>query len=598
MADISAQPIPDFGQLLSSYGQNQANIGLTQAQTGATQANAGLAGAQTGLVNQQAQKAAFEVQMIKKAMSSLDNLSNTGDEKSGESSQVTPTATGVASSLNSKMFVDPLGPPGLQNYINATAWVNPAEAQRAEEWRKTLVAQQTAKNQNEATDIWQTSSALSDSNAGLDALIHTTKPGSYLNNVGQAIASDSTKSPEEKNAAAREAIQAAEQYSHQYTGRKPIQAGDQWVDPETGRSVGAPSIGPTAGEKIDIGKWSNTPQKVTIDNREATIKPKDLGINGYQDLTGNKSVKFSVPPPGGSQQGPPSPTATTLGTAPKQPTTPEQARAPSAQGGAPIPGLNADQSDFVKNLPQGFKPITGNQQLNPDDLKERDVYRDQAKKLSESNNLDVSRANDSLTQIRRINGLLNTPGLTLGPGSQGYSQFRTAVENWTGIPSGQAAAFQVLSKVLNASEMNDLLQEFHSEGAQVRLGAYESRLIMEKLAANPTLTKTAIQQMLQWQASDAQYEVQKGNVTKAALASGKSVANLDADYAQKFPKQDIVDSTLGIINQKNGQKNSPDFSKAKGKSYTDAQVSEAAAAAGIPKAMFMDRLTKAGASVQ
>lgn len=597
MADISAQPIQDFGNLLTSFPRNQAAIANTEAntaymsgpQTQETQARA-------GLMQQQTQKTAFEVQMMKQAMDAMKNLPRGQAEQSGENTS-DPSETGVASLLNHKFKpVDPMGPQGLQQYINATAWVNPAEAQRASDMRDKLVQGKTQQNQNEANDIFQTSSALAKSNAGLDALLKTTHPGSTLNNIGKAIASMQDKTPEEKDDMARSAIASAAKYSHQYTGRELDKAGDQYVDKVTGQPVNAPAIGPTAGEQIGLGQWLNSPQKVTIDNREATIKPKDLGISGYSDLTKNKSVKFSVPPPGAPQatQNAPGSSAPTP-SSPPGPMNPAQVRnAPSTQGGAPIPGLNPEQSDFVKNQPPGFPQIKGNQQLNATDVKQRDIYMEQAKKLSESTGVEYSRAQDSVTQIKRINTLLATPNITLGPGSHEYSQFRTVLENWTSTPSGQAGAYQILSKVLNASEMNELLQQFHSEGAQVRLGAYESRLIMEKLAANPNLTKKAIQQMLQWQGSDAQYTMEKAKVASALLQSGKSVANFDTEYRDKFKKQDIVDNTLSILNPKGG----PNFDKAKGKTYTTAQVSEAAAHAGIPLTIFEDRLTKAGGIIK
>ena len=593
MADISAQPIPDFGNLLTSFPRNEAGIAQTEAQTGLAQAQTGLTGAQTGLVQQQTQKAAFEVQMIKQAMEAMKNLPNGQDEQSGEQPQADPTETGIASSLNKKMYVDLNGPPGFNQYIKATAWVNPAESQRVTDQRDLYVKSQIAKNQNEANDIFQTSTSLGNSNAGLDTLLKTTHPGTYLNNVGKAIASMQDKSPEEKDAMAKTAIQAAAKYSHQYAGRELDKAGDQYVDKVTGQPVHAPNIGPTAGEQIDIGKWAHTPQEYTIDNRRATATPASLGINSYQDLKGNKSIKFSVAPPNAptqNQSGAPTQTGS-----PQGPLTPQQVRnTPSSQGGIPIPGFSPEQSDFVKAQPPGFPQIKGNQQLNQDDIKQRDIYRDQAKKLSESAGTEQARAQDSITQIKRINTLLQTPGLTLGPGSHEYSQLRTVLENWTGTPSGQAGAYQILSKVLNASEMNDLLTQFHSEGAQVRLGAYESRLIMEKLAANPQLTKTAIQQMLQWQASDAQYTLDKTKVARATLAAGKDVSNFDGNYRDAFKKQDIVDSTLSILNPKGG----PNFEKAKGKTYTAEQVSEAAAHAGIPLTMFQDRLTKAGGIIK
>jgi len=601
MADISAQSIPEFGNLMTAFPRNQANIENTQANTKLTGAQTGLVGAQTGLTQMQTQKAAFEVQMIRQAMESLKNLPNGQDEQSGETPAGDPSETGVASSLNKKMYVNPMGPPGIQQYINATAWVNPAEAARAEEMRKTLVAAQTSKNQNEANDIFQTASALSGSGAGLQTLLTTTHPGSYLNNVGKAIASMQDKSPEEKDAMARTAIQAAAKYSHQYTGRGTEVIGDEIRDKDTKFPVFAPKAGPTVGEQIDIGKWSNTPQTVTIDNRDTTVKPKDLGIKSYGDLTNNKSIKFSVPPPSGSSGGsaqaetPAQAPANASGAGPVKHMTPEQARnTPSSQGGPPIPGLSAEQSDFVKQQPSAFPQIKSNQKLNSDDQKQRDIYRKQAEDLAKNTNTEFSRAQDSVAQIKRINTLLATPGLTLGPGSHEYAQLRTVLENWTGTPSGQAGAYQILSKVLNASEMNDLLQQFHSEGAQVRLGAYESRLIMEKLAANPNLTKSAIQQMLQWQASDAKYTMEKSKVASHLLQAGKSVANFDTDYREKFPKQDLVDSTLSILHPKG----MPDFSKVNGKSYSATEVSSAAAKLGIPLAILQDKLTSSGATIK
>src|SRR6185437_2721529 len=154
----------DFGQLLSSYGQNKANIGLTQAQTGLAGANTGLArantglvGAQTGLVGLQAQRQTLEIQMIRDALRAQPQ--DTGkDEQSG----VDPTETGIASSLNKKFFVDQQGPANLQRYLQnpQLAAVFPQVVQRADEMRKIAIEAQTARNQNEANDIFQTASTL------------------------------------------------------------------------------------------------------------------------------------------------------------------------------------------------------------------------------------------------------------------------------------------------------------------------------------------------------------------------------------------------------------------------------------------------------
>jgi len=595
MSDISANPIPDFGQLLSSYGQNQANIGLTQAQTGLAGANTGLArantglvGAQTGLVGLQAQRQTLEIQMIRDALRAQPQ--DTGkDEQSG----VDPTETGIASSLNKKFFVDQQGPANLQRYLQnpQLAAVFPQVVQRADEMRKIAIEAQTARNQNEANDIFQTASTLAtgDLSNPLQSLLSNTQPGSYLNNVGRAIASRQDLTADDKNMMAKDAINAAAKFSHQYTNRPIKPYGDELRDDKTGFPVFAPKIGPTAGEKIDIGKWSNTPQKVTIDNREATIRPKDLGISGYQDLVNNKSIKFSVAPPG-------APAAQTKGAATGPTQTPNGKQDNTGQMQAlKAAGLNDDQVKFVQGQPDAFPKLKNNQSLNPDDINQRNIYRKQAQELAQTSNLSVVKAQGTMANLQRIQQVLDTPNLVLGPGSREFSQLQTTMSQWFGTPSGQAPAYQILSKFLNADQMNRVLSEFHGEGAQVRLGAYESRLIMEQLAANPSMTKEAIQQMLKWQNSDTQYEYQKARTGAALAASGKQVSDFDARYSNEFPRQSAVDTTLSAFRSPKGQ---PNYQAASGKTYTKAQAEEAAQHYGIPSIQFISHLKQAGATVE
>lgn len=571
MADISAQPMFDLGALGTSYPRNEANIANTQSETAyrngplteLTGAQAGQAGAQTNLFAMQAQRASLEIQMIRDAMQSAKNLHMDGGREENKSGVEDPTETGVASSLNKKFYVDPAGNPKLLQLSMAyNAAGLPNVASQYEKLNDIMVKSQVAKNANEANDIFQTSSSLQDSDYPLQAILGL-RPGNYLNNVGRAIMADPSMSPEEKNDAARTAIKAAAKFSHQYTNRELDKAGDQFVDKATGFPVHAPPIGQSPGEQLEATKFEHTPQTVTAGNRETTTFP---------DL--NNPPQANIPAASGASPGSGLPG--------------------QEQGGPTIPGLDQKQSDFVRNRPPGFPQVPSSSRLTQDDVKQRDLYREQAKKLADATNIESSRAQDSITQIKRINALLNTPNLTLGPGSHEYSQFRTVLENWTGTPSGQAAAYQVLSKILNASEMNELLQQFHSEGAQVRLGAYESRLIMEKLAANPNLTKTAIKQMLMWQASDNQYMLDKTKVAGTLIQTGKDVANFDKEYGDAFPKKDIVDSTLKIIDP-NAKR---DFSKVSGKTYTRQEVSQAAAKLGIPLNMFQHQLEQNGATIK
>lgn len=557
MADISAQNIPELGNLMTAFPQAQSTMALQGAQGEQSQAIAGQARANTGLIGVQTQRAQLEIQMIKDAMDQAKGLGMNGakDEDSG----VDPTETGVASSLNKKFFVDPTGNPKLlQASMAFNAAGKPDVAAQYEKLNDILIKSQTAKNQNEATDIFQTASKLSGSDNPLGAML-ALRPGSYLNNVGRAIASNKNMSGEEKAAAATTALKAASTYSHQYTGEEIDKAGSNFVGKRSGFPVNAPGIGRTPGEQLTADTFEHTPQSPISGNRETTA---------YPDLSNPPGA--TTPAVGGAQVG--------------------TGNSPGVSG-----RFTPEQVNFIKDQPEGFPQVPSGSKLNQDDLKERDIYRDQAKKLADATNVEGARAQDSLTQIGRINNLLKIPNLTLGPASHEYSQFRTVLENWTGTPSGQAAAYQILTKVLNASEMNDLLQQFHNEGAQVRLGAYESRLIMEKLAANPNLTKTAIQQMLQWQAADSKYSLDKANVAGGLIQSGKSVANFDKDYGSAFPKRDIVDNTLQILDPKHG---AADYSKVNGKVYDRADVAATAAKRGIPLLMFQHQLETNGAIIR
>jgi hypothetical protein len=570
MADVSAQQIPQLGNLMTAFPSaeqtmaNQASeaayrngplSSLTQAQTGQAQAQTGLIGAQTN-------KAQLDYEMVRYAFDQAKQM-KTG-QNVGQETDIDPTETGVASSLNNKFYVDPAGNPQLLQMANAYAAAGrPEVAAQYEKLNDIMVKSQTSKNQNEARDIFQTASALSGSKAPLQALL-SARPGSYLFNLGRVIASDPSKSPDEKNAAAVAAIAAASKYSHQYTGEELQPAGSQFVGKSTAFPVNAPPIGRTPGEQQQRDIFQNTPQTTVTGNRKTSI---------YPDLDNG-------------------PAANTPAANPPQPGTGLPGTDTNTQQ---LPGFSQPQSDFINNRPRGVNAIPSNSEPNAQDVQAWNTYQEQAKKLADATNIEAARSQDSITQIKRINALLQNPKVTLGPGSHEYSQLRTVLENWAGVPSGQAATYQILSKVLNASEMNDLLQQFHNEGAQVRLGAYESRLIMEKLAANPNLTKEAIQQMLQWQASDAQYNLAKTKVAGALIDSGKSVANFDKDYGNAFPKKDIVDSTLSLINP---QAEKFAYGKAQGKVYTHANVVDAATKMGVPVLMLQHQLEQNGATVK
>lgn len=582
MADVSAQPIPELGNLMTAFPRGMADAAVNNAnaaytagpQTQLAGAQASEAGARSNLLGVQAQQAQFNMQLTKEAMESVRHMfDNKADEQSGEVTD--STETGVASLLNKKNYVDPMGNPKLVQAAAGMAAANrPEVAAQLEKINAMQVQSKVSQNQNIANDDFQTALSLTKSGGGLNALLSTTHPGTTLNSLGRYIQGRTDLSDDEKDAMAKSAVASVARNAHQYAGRPTEMQGDVPVDKESRYPV-APRAELTNEQKIGIQDKNQTPQTVTQDNRPTTT------FKSIKDPTG-------APVNGQSASG---------GAAPIKAVDPNKTTSITPGTPGNVRGLSPEQSDFVKNQPAGFDPIKGNQGFNADDTDARKIWRDQSKELAKSTNTEFDRAQNSVADIKKLNNILtSTPELHLGPLAPQYYNMRTALESWTNTPSGSAAAFQILSKVLNASEMNDLLAKFHSEGAQVRLGAYESRLIMEKLAANPGMTRGAITQMLKWQGSDAQYTLDKTKVAGALIQSGKSVANFDKDYGGAFPKQDIVDSSLDMLHQKTGTA-SYDFNKASGKTYTDAQVSEAAAHAGIPKTIFLDRLNKAGAKI-
>ena len=596
MADVSAQPIPEFGNLISQYGQNQANIGLANAQTnlmGAqaplVQAQTGQAQAQTGLLSQQAQKAQLEVAMMRKAMADAESAQQNPDNSQDDQSGIDPTGAGVASYLNAKYTPNLKGPANLQPYLNnpTMAMAFPQVVQRADEMRKINVEQQQTQIKQDANDVYATATALA---GGKDQTLATllNSPSPTLRNIGRAINSRTDMTQEEKDAAAKNAIDSAAKTAFRFTGQKTAVRGNQEFSEETGQPVyGTPNINPSPDAALKNIEESKNPKKAIQGSTEATVY-----------TTPSVDAGGKIVPPGGAQApagGPakrPGQQTSGINALPPGPQKAQAITQSLVQAGAP-----PDKAAFVGQLPDGLTPRPGNQVYSADDELQRKPQIDAQNLTLQKANQSTLESNSILTNVSRLNTLLSTPGLKFGPASKEYYQMKTMLGELTSTPAGQAAAWQVVNKILNENQLTTAIKELKGPTAdvQLRLGAYETRTIMENMAANTTMTLPAIQQMLKYQASDSKYELDKANTAKMAVHANRDVRDFDANYGAAFPKQTSVDTGMDVLT---GKKTSIDYSKYKGTTGSQKDLEAAAAHYGIPAPIFLHNVTSAGGIVK
>jgi len=574
MADINTPPVQNFGSMLTSYPQGMAEANLATAQTG-------LVGQQTTGAAIANQKSALELQMLKNFMSMNPN-EGVGEDQ-GNKGPIDPTEQGIASTLNSRYYVNPMGPPGFQRYINASGMVNPQLRIALEAQREKMVAAQTAQNQNEANGLFQLGVQASTSDTPLE-MLQRTPVGSYSNNLARAIQQQYGDDHAGAEAAAKDAASNMAKYAHQYTGRETdFDSGGYRIDKTTGfRLPGVPRQGLSQQQEAQLGIDLNTPRDWIVNNNPAKLSLNQMGIHTLSDL----QSKIGTGP---NQYRPVGQTAVDM-----QKVLNPQAVS-NAKDGVPPPARNlpSDQANFVKDLPDGTKLPASNQSINANTQKQLDLERSQRADLAAVSTKELHKSNVELANVKRIDNLLNTPELYTGPGSQPRSQLDTALSQYFGSAPAEAraAAYQIASKVLNQNQMNSILEQFHSQGAQVRLGAYESRLIMQALAANTDMTKTAIKQLLNWNSSDAMYDQNKYRTLLAATQSGKNVQGAEGAYEDKFDRSKLTITGLDAFK-------APNYAAAKGMTFNQAEVDAQAKQWGIPDNVFRQELIAAGANVK
>jgi Chaperone of endosialidase len=128
------------------------------------------------------------------------------------------------------------------------------------------------------------------------------------------------------------------------------------------------------------------------------------------------------------------------------------------------------------------------------------------------------------------------PNAKTGPGTETMSAVQTALGNMTGSQftswlDSNPSAHALLQKQLGQSALTDRLNEMKGAGAQVKLGAQQDNLIINKLSASVEMPKAAIASLMNWQKQDLQYEMQRQIAIPSYIAQGKDSSLFDSYYA-------------------------------------------------------------------
>jgi hypothetical protein len=200
---------------------------------------------------------------------------------------------------------------------------------------------------------------------------------------------------------------------------------------------------------------------------------------------------------------------------------------------------------------------TGNSKPNAGETSSQTDYAKARTGLLDSASKDTQSAQSTLTNVNRVQSILAKNPVT-GPGSSSLAAIQTVWQSMTGEHAADAiesnaSLRQLLGKELGQDQLNGMLEKLHGEGAQVRLGAQESGLILNALSANPDLSKGAMEQMLAWEKSDAQYNLDKAKTARAWVNAGRDPQQFEAAYGERFPRQTGVQTSLGSQPTRPGQ---------------------------------------------
>lgn len=548
MADVSSNPVVDWGGLM-------AGAQLQRAQTGVAQQ-------QAGLVNQQAQAAQMANQVQKARMPLIlqalsDYSDDTSPNTSGVTSGASPTggkappsdASGEGSpetswydpanidaALRQKYFVPPVTPGEAKTIQRAALIGDPGLLENAKMQRQFRIDQQTAGSQYDANNLY-------------DA-IHTVvdaEPGTALAQL-EAIAPNTVKKikemiPDEadEDAAARAYAAHVGGNVHQYTGRKVVARADgSYVDEVTGRPVpGVEKSGLTEEQWAGLAKAGNALVDMN-DGQGHVVKVPQWRANQAPSLDAWVMQQAAHGGDRGSQP--------TIGGVPKA-----VAKAGAAAGIAanakdtptPAPGADKDGTTMTNGTADpvmskaladpDYKFIPPKHSfgtaLSTDEQKLKDKQADTSVSLKEDMDKGLGSAQTALTFYRAAQDILDSKGASTGK----WQSVIAHVGQWLpGVKIDTSTNYQELAKYLG----NAALQS--GKAIFPKMTDKASALSLEKLNPAPDMTDDAVRNMLKTGSALAQYSLDGAKKVGAYLRTGGDATRFQSWLNKYYPMADYV----------------------------------------------------------
>ncbi len=531
MADISAQPVQDWGSLMNSFGLGQAQT--AQANAGAAQANAN-----AGLINQQTQgaaisnqKAALGLNLYKQALSSFTqdqaDASGTDTSQTPDSGATTfYDPAKVDSSLRQQFFVNPAGTAQEQKSLLTSAMSgDPGLLEYAKQQRDLGVQSRLAVSQKNANDLYDTMSSVSSAPEGLALQALTRIAPATAQQIQKTIAD-----PEAEDSAAREYANHVASAVHQYSGR-PVEAdtGGVYRDKVTGQPVAGvqqagmnqeqiANLGVKALELVAIPDASGHTHSIPRWQAAGAASPQAWVLGVMQ--------KGAVP-------GTPGPT---VGGAPKAATqaavtnavTAAQPNAPQATSTDPVMAKALQDTDY--DLPKQSTKLGVSQSDNEkaEQAKIIDAKTDLLKGASDT----TRSAAQAMTYLKAAQSILDSKGATTGQ----WSSLLATAGRWVpGVQFDKTTNYQELAKYLGNAALNSSKASgnpTHTEG--------EVELQLNELSPSAKMNDQAVHDLLAKNIANTQYVMDSNRRVRPYLAANKDPRSF-GDWNQKYWNQpDVV----------------------------------------------------------
>lgn len=552
MAEVSATPLQDYGNLMSSFGQGQATIAATQAQAGLTGQQTQLAAAQTQgaqIANTQAQ---MQLKLFQSGLNGLLVSSATGsDDQSGVSlagDGSSGSATGdkpfdpaaVDAGLRQRFYVNPAGTPQQQKQIQMAALSgNKGFADFATSQRDLGVQSQLAANQRDSGILYDGMSAVSSAPPGqaMDALeaVNPAAAAQIKSNLPDAGAEDS---------AARQLADHVAASVHQYTGRKVVaDSSGTYRDEITGQPVtGLPQAGLSTAQWMEISKdaYSLVDVKNTDGSTSQVPKWSSPGQNAASPADWIKKQAFAKTGAAGA-----SPTMSGAPAAQANSAANAAAKLGAKQAppvaGSSDPQMNtalADPSYKLSSQPDLPTPQAGKSPSTTQAAALQDVASSRAATYKDTQGM-IAAQQQSLTFYKAAQQILVNPnGYT--PGA--LNSILAQAKRWVpGYESLDTSDYQQVVKYLSNAAIQSAAQIFP------KMTDSAKKLALTTLNPNAAQTPTALNEMVKTNMANSQYVIDTANRFKTYNMAGGDPRSFYDWNRQYFPQEQAVVPAKGTL---------------------------------------------------